>query len=134
MDSLFLSSNLKKLLLTVGTRGVVLESGICTLLENGLETRNIEVPKNTVVSIDYFDLYTNKAIVTCVKNETHWHCSVSYDFLLNNCILEIADKNKVIECVYTQEKINNVVDFKILLYFITAGLIFALGTIIGKIL
>jgi len=134
VDSLFLSSTRKKQLLTIGTRGVVLEASIGTLLENGLEVRDIEIPKNTVISIDYFDLYTNKVIITCVKDQNPWHCSVQYDFILNNCVVEVVDKNKIVECVYTQEKINNVVDFRIFLYFVTACLIFVLGTLLGKII
>lgn len=133
MYFLNIPTNTKQLTITKDASGVVLTKGIGMLVEENIEVTSIEVNKNTKFKVDYFNFYTNKVILICKKLNEEYKVSVSYDFLLENCMFENNQTNKPIYAVHTYSKIHNVIDSKTFLYTVICLLIFICGVLIGRV-
>jgi hypothetical protein len=134
MKNIFIeiNSTFEKQLIVRGSNGVTLIEGTGRLLENNMESRDFCIEKNTNITIDSFDLYTDKVILTCTKNKKQYSVSVSYEFILNNCKIENRDKNKIIEATYVVSSIKNVIDLNTVIYTMIYVITFICGLLLGR--
>jgi len=128
-----LNDSINKKLIVKGSTGVVLIEGPGILFENNIESSNTQIDVNTNITVEYLDLYSERVILNCSKNKKTYKASVSYDFILNNCVIENKDKNKAIDAVYAVNSINNVISGVTLLNALIFITIFICGILVGKI-
>ena len=107
---------------------------ICRTIKAGyvyVEDKKIWIPSETKLTIEHFDLYSNKAIALIDGRQ---RVEVTYEYLMD-CVIPInIDVNQTVTAVQVLQRVNNIISNEMLIKIICVCLLFCMGLLVGKVL
>ena len=107
---------------------------ICRTIKAGyvyVEDKKIWIPSETKLTIEHFDLYSNKAIALIDGRQ---RVEVTYEYLMD-CVIPInIDVNQTVSGVQRLQRVNNIISNEMLVKIICVVLLFCMGLLLGKVL
>lgn len=107
---------------------------ICRTIKAGyvyVEDKKIWIPSETKLTIEHFDLYSNKVIALIDGRQ---RVEVTYEYLMD-CVIPInIDVNQAVNGVQVLQRVNNIISNEMLVKIICVTLLFCTGLLVGKIL
>ena len=104
----------------------------CRTIKGGyvyFEDKRVFVPSETKMTIEHFDLYTNRVLVLIDGRQ---RASVTYEYLMD-CVVPInVDVSQVVNGVQLLQRVRHVLDNETLVKIICLFVIFAIGLLIGN--
>ena len=96
-----------------------------------VEDKKIWIPSETKLTIEHFDLYSNKAIALIDGRQ---RVEVTYEYLMD-CVTPInTDVNQTVNGVQVLQRVNNIISNEMLVKIICVVLLFCMGLLVGKVL
>ena len=96
-----------------------------------VEDKKIWIPSETKLTIEHFDLYSNKAIALIDGRQ---RVEVTYEYLMD-CVIPInIDVNQTVNGVQILQRVNNIISNEMLVKIICVVLLFCMGLLLGKVL
>lgn len=106
-------------------------NSICRTVKGGhvyVDERKIWVPSETKITIEYFNLYSDRVLVLIDGRQ---RAEVTYEYLMD-CVLPInTDVSQTISGVQLLQRVNHVLDNEALVKIVIVLLTFAIGLLIG---
>ena len=107
---------------------------ICRTIKAGyvyVEDKKIWIPSETKLTIEHFDLYSNKSIALIDGRQ---RVEVTYEYLMD-CVIPInIDVNQTVNGVQVLQRVNNIISNETLVKMICVVLLFCMGLLVGKVL
>ncbi len=120
-----------KLLLTVGSKGIVCEYGKAFQVDsnNGIVKHTlIDIPKDSNFIVTGFNIYSSK--INVILNRPNYigkYVELDHDFIINNCNIIQEDSFKTPESLLIDHKEINIIDITVLKNIVFYILIFLIG-------
>ena len=109
-------------------------NSICRTVKAGyvyVEDKKIWIPSETKLTIEHFDLYSNKVIALVDGRQ---RVELTYEYLMD-CVIPInTDISQPINAVQVLQRVNNIISNEMLVKIICVVLLFSIGLLIGKVL
>lgn len=110
------------------------KNSICRTVKAGyvyVEDKKVWVPSETKLTIEYFDLYSNKVIALVDGRQ---RVELTYEYLMD-CVIPInTDVNQPINAVQVLQRVNNIISNEAIIKIVCVVLLFCIGLLIGKVL
>lgn len=107
---------------------------ICRTVKAGyvyVEDKKIWIPSETKLTIEHFDLYSNKVIALVDGRQ---RVEVTYEYLMD-CVIPInTDVNQTVNGVQVLQRVNNIISNDMLVKIICTVLLFCIGLLMGKVM
>ena len=107
---------------------------ICRTVKAGyvyVEDKKIWIPSETKLTIEHFDLYSNKVLALVDGRQ---RVELTYEYLMD-CVIPInTDVNQTVNGVQVLQRVNNIISNEMLVKIICVVLLFCMGLLVGKIL
>ena len=107
---------------------------ICRTVKAGyvyVEDKKIWIPSETKLTIEHFDLYSNKVLALVDGRQ---RVEVTYEYLMD-CVIPInTDVDQPITAVQVLQRVNNVISNEFLVKLVCLILLFCVGLLIGKVM
>ena len=109
-------------------------NSICRTVKAGyayVEDKKIWIPSETKLTIEHFDLYSNKVLALVDGRQ---RVELTYEYLMD-CVIPInTDVNQPVNAVQVLQRVNNIISNEILVKIVCVVLLFCIGLLIGKVL
>ena len=107
---------------------------ICRTVKAGyvyVEDKKIWIPSETKLTIEYFDIYSNKVIALVDGRQK---VELTYEYLMD-CVIPInTDVAQTVTAVQVLQRVNNIISNDMLIKIICVCLLFCMGLLVGKVL
>lgn len=107
---------------------------ICRTVKEGygyVEERQIRIPSETKLTVEYFDLYSDRVIVLIDGRQ---QASVTYEYLMD-CVLPInTDVSQTVGAVQVLQRTSKILDNETLVKLVCIALVFSVGILLGHLI
>ena len=93
--------------------------------------RKIRIPSETKLTIEYFDLYSDRVIVLIDGRQ---QASVTYEYLMD-CVIPInTDVSQTVGAVQVLQRTSKILDNETFVILLCIALVFSVGILLGHLL